>query len=298
MAKVCVAGLHGDTRPVAPRVSIVVPVFNGMPYLRELTHSLLAQTFTDLEIIFSDGGSRDGSLDYLRSLDDPRIRLIDVPPGSGAAVNWTAATNAARGEFTKLICQDDLLYPSAIADQVQDLDSYPGAVMAVATRDILDAKSRVVYRARGLAGIDAGLSSVPGSMAIRACYLAGTNVLGEPLAVLFQTGVLQSKMPWTDENPLMLDLSLYQRVAPEGSVVLRRSPIGGFRVSDTSWSTRLAASQAEQTLRWQQHYAATAVPPLSEREQRTATWGRRRQIATRRIAYALLRARGALQTRD
>ena len=295
---VCVAGRHRDTRPVSPRVSVVVPVFNGMPYLRELTASLLAQTFTDLEIVFSDGGSGDGSMEFLHSLDDPRVQVLEIPPGSGAAANWTAATNAARGEFTKLICQDDLLYPNAMADQAQDLDSDADAVMAVATRDIVDARSRVLYRGRGLAGIDAGLSSVPGSTAIRTCYLTGTNVLGEPLAVLFRTGALQSKMPWTDDNPLMLDLSLYQRVAPEGSVVLRRTPIGAFRVSDASWSTRLAASQSEQTLRWQEQYAATASPPVTDRDRRTATWGRRRQITTRRISYSLLRARGALQTRS
>ena len=295
---VCIAELHRDTRRVSPRVSVVVPVFNGMPYLRELTRSLIAQTFTDLEIVFSDGGSSDGSVDFLRSVDDPRVRTIEIPPGSGAAANWTAVTNEACGEFTKLICQDDLLYPSAIAEQVQDLDSDPGAVMAVATRDIVDARSRVLYRGRGLAGIDAGRTSVPGSTAIRACYLAGTNVLGEPLAVLFRTKVLQKQMPWTDDNPLMLDLGLYQRVAPEGTVVLRRSPIGAFRVSDASWSTRLAASQSEQTLRWQQGYAATAVPPVTARERRNATWGRRRQIATRRIAYGALRARGALRTRS
>lgn len=294
----CVAGLHRDTRPVSPRVSVVVPVFNGMPYLRELTHSLLAQTFTDLEIIFSDGGSSDGSVEFLRSVDDPRVRLIEIPPESGAAANWTSATNAARGDYTKLICQDDLLYPHAIEDQVRDLDSDPGAVMAVATRDIVDARSRVLYRGRGLAGIDASAASVPGDTAIRTCYLAGTNVLGEPLAVLFRTDALQAKMPWTDDNPLMLDLGLYQRVAPEGTVVLRRSPIGAFRVSDASWSTRLASSQSEQTSRWQQAYAATALPPVTQRERRIATWGRRRQIATRRLAYTLLRARGALQTRS
>ena len=40
-----------------------MPVYNGMPYLQELVGSLLAQTYRDLEIVFSDGGSTDGSLD-------------------------------------------------------------------------------------------------------------------------------------------------------------------------------------------------------------------------------------------
>ncbi len=279
-----------------PRVSIVVPVYNGMPYLKELSASLLSQTFTDLQIVFSDGGSTDGSVEFLQTLSDNRVELTEIPAGLGAAANWTAATNAARGEFTKLICQDDLLYPHAVAEQVRDLEANPDAVMAVATRDIIDARSRVLYRGRGLAGIDRELEVIPGSTAIRACYLAGTNVLGEPLAVLFRTKALQSQMPWTDDNPLMLDLSLYQRVAPMGDVVLRRDPIGAFRVSDASWSTRLAASQSEQTRRWQKEYAVDAVPPVTARERRAAARGRRRQIATRRIAYTVLRLRGSLRT--
>jgi len=280
---------------VSSGVSIVVPVFNGLPYLSELTDSLLTQTFEDIEIVFSDGGSTDGSVDFLRGIEDKQVQVIEIPPGSGAAANWTAATNAATREFTKLICQDDLLYPTAIADQVADLRA-SGAVMAAATRDIVDAHSKPLYRRRGLEGIDRTVSTIPGRAAIRACYLAGTNVLGEPLAVMFRTETLQSEMPWSDENPLMLDLSLYQKVAPRGDVVLRRTPVGAFRVSDASWSTRLAKQQSEQTRRWQDQYAANAAPPMTASERMRAALGRRRQILTRRAAYRILGARGSLRS--
>lgn len=285
-----------DTSPVPPRVSLVVPVFNGMPYLQDLTDSLLQQAFTDVEIVFSEGGGSDSSLRFLRSLDDPRVRIIEQPKGTSAAANWTAATQAAQGEYTKLICQDDLLYPSAIADQVEDLDHHPDAVMAIATRDIIDAHGVTRYRNRGLAGLDRCAVTVAGSDAIRACYLAGTNVIGEPLAVLFRTEPLLQHMPWRDDNPLMLDLSMYERVAPEGRVVLRRAPVGAFRVSGTSWSTRLARAQAGQTKQWQEEFADHAIPSITPRERRQAAKGRQRSIVTRRLAYTVLGWRGALKT--
>ena len=280
------------------RVSIVVPVFNGLPYLRALTRSLLEQTYPNLEIIFSDGGSSDGSLDFLQSIEDPRVRIIEQPKGTGAARNWTAATEAASGEFTKLICQDDLLAPNAIAEQVADLQAHPSAVMAVAVRDIVDARGRTRYRGRGLAGVDKSAESIDGNELLRACYLAGTNVIGEPLAVLFRTEVLKKHLPWRDDNPLMLDLSMYERVAPEGSVTLRWNSVGAFRVSGTSWSTRLAQSQNEQTERWQRAYEAGAIPPITKKERRRAARGRRRQILTRRLAYLILGWRGALDAPD
>ena len=280
------------------RVSIVVPVFNGLPYLRDLTRTLLEQTYPNLEIIFSEGGSSDGSLDFLQSIEDPRVRIIEQPKGTGAAQNWTAATEAASGEFTKLICQDDLLAPNAIAEQVADLQAHPDAVMAVAVRDIVDARGRTRYRGRGLAGVDKTAESIDGNQLLRACYLAGTNVIGEPLAVLFRTDVLKKHLPWRDDNPLMLDLSMYEQVAPEGNVALRWNSVGSFRVSGTSWSTRLSQSQNEQTERWQREYEAGAIPPITKEERRRAARGRRRQILTRRLAYRILGWRGALDTPD
>lgn len=279
-----------------PLVSVVVPVFNGMPHLTDLTSSLLAQTYPNLEIVFSEGGGSDASSKFLEHIDDPRVRVITMPTGTSAAENWTAATLAASGEFTKLICQDDLLAPRAIEQQVQDLLDNPTAVMAIARRDIVDAKGHVLYRARGLSGLPKHRSTINGAELIRICYLQGTNVIGEPLAVLFRTDELKAAMPWNDDNPLMLDLSTYQQVAPTGDVALRRESIGAFRVSTSSWSTRIAQQQIDQTRQWQREFASTAQPPFSTLQKSRAALGRHKQTALRRAAYLVLRAKGALRS--
>jgi len=276
-----------------PLVSIVVPVFNGMPHLVDLTESLLAQTYPSLEFIFTEGGGSDGSLDYLTSINDSRVKIIQMPKGTSAAENWTAATMAATGEFTKLICQDDLITPDAIAMQVQDLLNHPDAVMAIAKRDIVDAKGNVLYAGRGLAGLPANESTISGNTLIRTCYLQGTNVIGEPLAVLFRTASVQQAMPWNDSNPLMLDLSTYQNVAPQGAVAIRHESVGAFRVSTSSWSTRIVKLQLQQTKDWQQAYAVTAHPAPSAIERMMASINRHKQTNLRRIAYAVLKAKGA-----
>jgi glycosyltransferase involved in cell wall biosynthesis len=277
---------------VEPLVSVVVPVFNGLPHLRALTESLLAQTHTHLEIIFTEGGGTDASIDYLNAQTDPRIRVIQMPKGTSAAENWTAATMAASGEYTKLICQDDLLQPIAVMRQVADLEANPSAVMAVAKRDIIDAQGKRLYSNRGLSGVKAGLMN--GDTAIRECYLRGTNILGEPLAVLFRTKNLQEALPWEDENPLMLDLSMYAKVAQKGDVIARMESVGAFRVSGASWSTRLAKQQLQQTKAWQGSFAQSAAIPPTAKEQRRASRGRVIQVNLRRMAYLVLRARGSL----
>jgi glycosyltransferase involved in cell wall biosynthesis len=248
---------------VQPLASIVVPVYNGMGFLKETVESVLAQTYTPLELVLVDGGSTDGSREWLHTLEDPRIRVIEMPAGTTAAQNWTAASAEARGEWVKLLCQDDVLYPEAMALQVRDLTENPSAVMAVARRDIIDANGRSIVRSRGTQGLPAGL--VPGSTALLASYRLGTNGLGEPLAVLFPAKVLRQALPWNDTDPFLLDLEMYSRVLAHGPVLVRKTTIGAFRVSSQSWSTQLKATQRDQIARWQERMVHDLAPRQGDR---------------------------------
>ena len=279
---------------MSPRASVVVPVFNGMPHLRDLVAALLAQDYPDFEIVFSDGGSTDGSPEYLTSIDDPRVRVMTIPAGSGAAANWTAVTEAASGAFIKLVCQDDLIIPDAMSRQVAALESAPSAVMVIAPRDIIDARGNVLYAKRGCQGLTPGLHS--GADVIHRCYVRGANIIGEPLTVLFRREPLLSSMPWDDSNPLMLDVTQYAKVAPHGDVIVESESAGAFRVSDSSWSTRLANVQREQFARWQRGYAASLPQPPGRVERARAWIGMEQQAVLRRAAYRVLRMKGAFRT--
>ena len=76
--------------------SIVVPVFNGMPYLPATVQSALDQTHSNLEIVLVDGGSTDDSWAWMQTLTDPRIRIGHLTSGATAADNWTEASRQAR----------------------------------------------------------------------------------------------------------------------------------------------------------------------------------------------------------
>jgi len=285
-----------DTSLVLPLVSIVVPVFNGMPHLRDLTESVLSQTYSNLEIIFSEGGGTDSSAEYLESLTDSRIRMVHQPAGTTAAENWTACTQEASGEFIKLVCQDDLLKATAIADQVKDLQAFPQAAMAVAQRDIVDADGKVVYRNRGCAGLKPGL--VAGDQVLHTIYLKGMNVIGEPVSVLFRSEPLLAAMPWVGTNPLMLDVSCYHKVAQGQELVIRKESIGAFRVSASSWSTRLAKVQLKQFQLWQRDFAQSAQRKPSSLDKIRANTNVRMQTTLRRSAYAWLRMRGSFHKEE
>ncbi len=59
-----------------PAISVILPVYNAQPYLQKAVDSILAQTFTDFELLIIDDGSTDGSLELLKSLHDERIQLF------------------------------------------------------------------------------------------------------------------------------------------------------------------------------------------------------------------------------
>ena len=270
-----------------PLVSVVVPVFNGLPHLHACIASILAQDYENLDIVLMEGGSTDGSLAVMKAVDDPRVRVEQMPAGTSAAGNWTAATQAGRGELIKLVCQDDVINPDAISTQVADLLAHPGASMAIAQRDVIDATGKVLYAPRGGAGLRNGMMA--GDAILRACYLHGTNVVGEPLTVLFRREAVLDAMPWDDSNPLVLDLNTYAKVLRSAQAFVRKASVGGFRVSTSSWSTRLAKVQLEQYRQWQREYEAAT--PTTATDRARAALNARLQAAMRRAAYSVLRVK-------
>ena len=269
-----------------PTVSVVIPLFNGLPYVQQALDSVLAQTTPVDEIVIVDGGSTDGSLEWLRGLDIPNLVKDELPRGTTAAENWTRCTELATSDFVKLLCQDDFLYPDAIGKQAADLRNNPECDMAIAQRDIVDAKGSVIARKRGCQGLPAG--AVHGLSAIRTSYLKGTNIFGEPVTTLFRREPMQDALPWLDDRPYVLDIYFDTTILVKSSVFARHESLGAFRVSSSSWSTQLARVQKEQFRAWQCHAAGLLGPPtLLERGAARVNLGF--QTYLRRFAYAYLR---------
>lgn len=231
----------------ADLVSIVIPVYNGMPTLPAAVSGALAQTYRDLEVVVLDNASTDGGSDWLREQHDPRLRVIHRDVLQPAADNWTQAIAESRGSFVKLLCADDLIEPRTIEVQVADLVAAPSAVMASARRRVIDASGRVMRERHGLGSLR---GVVDGTAAIRYCCVAGTNVLGEPSAVLFRGDEIRRAMPWTATWPYLIDLATYAQVLRSGGVVCNPEVLASFRVSATSWSASLIGQQYAQFRAW------------------------------------------------
>jgi glycosyltransferase involved in cell wall biosynthesis len=109
-----------------PLVSIIVPTFGRLKYLRPTVASVLRQTLEDWELIIADDGSDEETRGYLRSLRaDRRIRLVWLMHTGIPALVRNAALREARGEYVAFLDSDDLWSPEKLSRQVEILRARP-----------------------------------------------------------------------------------------------------------------------------------------------------------------------------
>ncbi|MFH1998098.1 MAG: glycosyltransferase, partial [Planctomycetota bacterium] len=103
---------------MTPEISVIMSVYNGMPYLRQALDSIRDQTFTDFEFIIHDDGSTDGTLSLLESYDDDRIMLLksDVNIGLSKALN--RCIEKTSGTYIARMDADDISDPTRLEKQL------------------------------------------------------------------------------------------------------------------------------------------------------------------------------------
>jgi len=123
-----------------PRVSVGLPVHNGESYLAEALDSLLAQTFTNFEIVISDNASTDATaeicIEYAEK--DPRVRYFRNAENLGLAPNFNRTFELAHGEYFRWHAHDDVCEPTLLEQCVAALEANPAAAMVYPAVSVID----------------------------------------------------------------------------------------------------------------------------------------------------------------
>lgn len=167
-------------------VSVIVPVYNALPYLKQALESIRSQTHTDLQIICVNDGSTDESLEVIKSFAkaDPRFELIDQPNrGYGAACN--RGLHAATGEWVAILEPDDWL----------DIDSFENALAFAAQYEPnIDIIKSPFWRV---------ISVEAQRQLIIPCNFKGRSVVSQPFSI--------DEQPWLLEEHPSIWSALYRR---------------------------------------------------------------------------------------
>ena len=127
-------------------IAVVLPTYNGLPYVKEAVNSVLNQTYTDFEFLICDDASTDGTWEYLQSLQDPRIKLFRNPQNKGLFPTLNFLIRQAYAQWIHLWSQDDVMYPFCLEEEVHFARRHPDVPFFFSQRDIIDTRGEIVEK--------------------------------------------------------------------------------------------------------------------------------------------------------
>lgn len=223
-------------QPTSPTVSVLMPARDRAAYVRAAAESVLAQTFTDLELIVVDDGSTDGTAEIVRRIEDPRVRVIETAPrGISTALN--EGLGAARGRFVARLDSDDLWLPQMLETLLEVLSKRPDVGLAYARCEFMSHDGTPLGGARGLPLPD---PANPLRSLLRTDYTAS-------ISSVFPRDLLVALGGWDGSLVLGEDWDLALRVARERQVVFVDRLVARIRRHDAN-TVRFESPGFEQRL--------------------------------------------------
>jgi glycosyltransferase involved in cell wall biosynthesis len=215
---------------MTPRISIIMPVWNGEKFLAAAVDSLLAQTFTDFELLVIDDGSTDRTPEILKGYTDPRLRVQRLDhAGIVVALNFGVAQ--ARGAWIARQDADDISRPRRLEAQWKALQLNPHAVLAHTDVECIGDENLTIGHAR--------FPKTRAFMALRLCYFC-------PIVhstVLFKKEVALAAGGYLLEERHAEDYSLWGRMLEHGEFVGLPEKLLEFRTHPMSVSKQNSETQ-------------------------------------------------------
>jgi len=130
-----------------PRVTVLSAIYKDAAFVRQAIESVLAQTFTDFELLIMNDASVDDSRTIAASYNDPRIRIVDNDHNLGLTKSLNRGLALARGELIARFDGNDVCFPQRLAKQVEFLDEHPDVAVVGVQSTIIDTAGNRIRRA-------------------------------------------------------------------------------------------------------------------------------------------------------
>lgn len=271
-----------------PLISVCLPVYNSAEYVEAAIRSVVAQTYTRWELIIVDDSSTDDTpavlARLLADLSDTRIRSYSNATRLGMVGNWNRSVLLARGEFIKLIGQDDVLKQDCLTVQAAVLLNYPGVTVVGCARQVVNAAGRpiMVRRCFSQEGVFDGRET------IHRCLSAGTNIIGEPVSVLFRADNLAATELFSESILYCTDLDLWLRLLTVGDFYFIADPQTLYRIHGGAATRKLEDEVIADFFRLVDRMIAAGYFQLSPMRRRFLAFKVRLLGIARRLIYRFM----------
>ena len=244
-----------------PIVSVVIPIFNGAPFVAKAVDSILAQGVADVEVIVVDDGSTDGTQAVLAELATTAGIVWFQQDHGGPARSRNRGISEASGEFIALLDCDDVWLPGKLEAQLAIMRARPAVGVVHTDFEVVDEQGRVEERAH------ARHSQEPLVMAFAGGHTALPSTLLMRRSVLNQVGALDPELYGSEDSDLTIRLHAVTELECIDQVLVRKLQRGhGYRdmaFDEMSHRKKILASRRRFLERLNQRPALTS-------EQRTA----------------------------
>lgn len=220
-----------------PLVSICIPTYNSSKYILETVESVLNQTWSNLEVLVVDDCSSDKTLELLKTVTDPRFRLIENEHNLGMTGNWNKCVRECRGEYVKLIPADDILYPECLSKSVPILDKHQDITLVCVGTDLINDEGKITghYMHWPKEGVFDGKKIAKASA-------MWNDFFGNPVSLLFRKSDFEKVGGFDETIPYILDFDICMGLAGRGKVFFRKECLTAFRVRKDSNTGKLTKS--------------------------------------------------------
>lgn len=215
-----------------PLVSICIPVFNTVKYVRQTIESVLAQQYPNIEILVQDNASTDGTWELIAEFAKtiPQVSIERNSTNCGMAGNWNLVIKRATGDYVMLLSADDLLEPEFISSCIAEFQ--------VANIDVVATHYSILYPDGSAVGRGQRIADVDGIYQDFACEILRCNPFQINFA-LFSAGVIK-KMQQNGRffsEYVTCDYDLWLRLGLSGmQVKYLAQPLGYYRIHESNTS--------------------------------------------------------------
>lgn len=207
------------------RVTVVIPTYNRSEYLKQSIASVLAQTYTEFDLLISDNASTDNTQDVVDSFRDPRIHYFRHQENCGLSGNYRFVLTHPKTEFIAYLSDDDLYTPEMLATAIGILDQYPDAAYFACVGKFFGDEVGGELRPHAITDRETLFLYMPPASAVS---FLGIDNPG-PMAVC-RRRVLHSGIHWPKPDYVPGDLFILTQLMIQGGFVFSNLPLYQFRI--------------------------------------------------------------------
>ncbi|HSY24880.1 MAG TPA: glycosyltransferase [Polyangiaceae bacterium] len=225
-----------SARDTLPDVSVILPTFNRVVYVREAIESVIAQTYRGWELIVADDGSGDETRAFLSQLTHERIMVVYLPHFGNPSVARNAAIRKARGRYLAFLDSDDVWLPPKLEKQLAFMRARPDRRWSYGRPTLIDELGDPLSD-------DWSRKWIPHEGAILEALLSMHVAIAVP-TVVTERSLVEDAGGFDEELAYREDYDLWIRLAMLSDVSVLPEPLVRVRLSRSSHTRNRPAAEA------------------------------------------------------